>query len=75
MLGNDLRSTFGARILGPEYPLIPRIQLWYIKNILVKLERNKSPVVAKQMINESIERIEMKKGASSLKISIDVDPY
>jgi primosomal protein N' (replication factor Y) len=75
LLGEDLRSKFGSRVLGPEFPLIPRIQLWYIKNILIKIEKEKPLVKAKHLINEAIEKIEKVKGASSLKITVDVDPY
>jgi primosomal protein N' (replication factor Y) len=75
LLGKDLKSKFGSRILGPEFPLIPRVQLWYIKNILVKIEKDRPLEKAKQIINEAIEKIHKVKGASSLRISVDVDPY
>jgi primosomal protein N' (replication factor Y) len=75
LLGNNLRSAFGNRVLGPEFPLISRIQLWYIKTILIKIEKEKPVSKARQLILESIERLEKEKGASSLRIAIDVDPY
>jgi primosomal protein N' (replication factor Y) (superfamily II helicase) len=75
MLGNDLKSIFGKRVLGPEFPLISQVQLWYIKTILIKIEREKPHAKAKQLIVEAIDRLEKEKGASSLKIAIDVDPY
>ena len=75
ILGRDLREIFGKRVLGPEFPLISQVQLWYIKNILLKIEREKPPVKAKQLILEAINRLEKEKGASGLKIAIDVDPY
>lgn len=75
LLGNDLKTIFGKRVLGPESPVISQVQLWYIKTILIKIEREKPPVKAKHLIVEAIDRIEKEKGASSLKISIDVDPY
>jgi len=42
---------------------------------LIKLEREKSIAQAKKHITEAIERLEKEKGASALKISVDVDPY
>jgi primosomal protein N' (replication factor Y) len=75
ILGRDLRNIFGKRVLGPEYPLVSRIQLWYIKNIILKLEKEKSSAASRQLIRETVERLEGHKGASSLKIAIDVDPY
>jgi primosomal protein N' (replication factor Y) (superfamily II helicase) len=75
ILGKDLKSVFGKRMLGPEFPLIAQVQLWYIKTILIKIEREKPLSKAKQLIMEAIERLEKEKGATSLKIAIDVDPY
>ena len=75
ILGNDLKAIFGKRVLGPEYPLISQVQGWYIKTIILKIERDKPPARAKQLIREAIERLEKEKGASSLKIAVDVDPY
>lgn len=74
-LGRDLKEVFGKRVLGPESPIISQVQLWYIKNILLKIEREKPPAKAKQLIVEAIARLEKEKGASGLKIAIDVDPY
>jgi primosomal protein N' (replication factor Y) (superfamily II helicase) len=74
-LGRDLKEIFGKRVLGPESPVISQVQSWYIKNILIKIEREKPPAKAKQLIVEAIERLEKMKGASTLKIAIDVDPY
>lgn len=75
LLGEDLKKTFGTRVLGPEFPLVSRIQLWYIKNILIKIEREKPLAKAKELIYKSIERIEKVSGKSSLRINLDVDPY
>jgi primosomal protein N' (replication factor Y) len=75
ILGRDLKELFGKRVLGPESPVISQVQLWYIKTILIKIEREKPPAKAKQLINEAIERTEREKGASSLRIAVDVDPY
>lgn len=75
ILGRELKSVFGKRVLGPEFPIISQIQLWYIKTILVKLERAKAIAESKQAILRAIGNLEKEKGASSLRISIDVDPY
>ena len=75
LLGCDLRTKFGKRVLGPEFPLISQVQLWYIKTILIKLEKEKPVATAKQLIAEAIGKVEKEKGASVLRISVDVDPY
>jgi len=74
-LANELRNSFGKRILGPEFPLIYQVQLYYIKTILVKIEKQWPPAKAKMIIRGSMERIQKMKGAGGLKISVDVDPY
>ena len=75
ILGSELKTIFGKRVLGPESPVISQVQLWYIKTILIKIEREKPPAKAKQLIIEAIDRLEKEKGASALKIAVDVDPY
>ena len=75
ILGSDLRTYFGKRVLGPEFPIISQIQLWYIKTILIKIEKEKPLVRAKEMIQEAITRLEEVKGAGAVRIAIDVDPY
>jgi primosomal protein N' (replication factor Y) len=75
ILGSDLKEIFGKRVLGPESPVISQVQLWYIKTILIKIEREKPPAKAKQLIVEAIERMEKESGASSLRVAVDVDPY
>jgi primosomal protein N' (replication factor Y) len=62
-------------VLGPEFPLISRIQLWYIKTILLKIEKEKPAAKARDLIMDSIGKLEKEKGASSVRIAIDVDPY
>jgi primosomal protein N' (replication factor Y) len=74
-LGDDLKTKFGKRVLGPEYPLISRIQQWYIKTILIKIEKEKPLAKAREMIMESVLNLEKEKGAGGLRIAIDVDPY
>ncbi len=74
-LGDELKKEFGKSVLGPEYPVISRIQLWYIKTIIIKLDRNKSVPRSKKIISEAMEKVERSPGASSLRIAVDVDPY
>jgi primosomal protein N' (replication factor Y) len=62
-------------VLGPEFPVISQVQLWFIKTLLIKIEKEKPLAKAKAMILESIAKLEKMKGAGALKIAIDVDPY
>src|SRR4030042_3612585 len=60
-LGDDLKVKFGKRILGPEFPIISRIQLWYLKTILIKIEKEKPLAKAREMIMESLNNLEKEK--------------
>jgi primosomal protein N' (replication factor Y) (superfamily II helicase) len=75
ILGSFLKESFGKRVLGPEAPVITKIHTWHIKTILIKIEKERSFSAAKELILRSIEKVEALKGATSLKISLDVDPY
>ena len=73
-LAARLRIPFGSRVLGPEYPLVPRIKNLYIRQILVKLERQSSPVVEKEKITEQIEEFYRQMEFKPVRMVIDVDP-
>ncbi|MGB8491090.1 MAG: primosomal protein N', partial [Bacteroidales bacterium] len=75
ILGGLLRREFGKMVLGPEFPVISQIQSWYIKDIILKLDRERSLIASKKYIAEAIGTVENEKGASALRISVDVDPY
>lgn len=75
ILGNDLRNHFGKGILGPEFPVISRIQLWYIKTIIIKISKDKPLARVKEIIAGSVEKLEKQKGTAALRIAVDVDPY
>jgi primosomal protein N' (replication factor Y) len=75
ILAADLKKLFGKRVLGPEFPLISQVQLFFIKNIMIKIEKEKPPAKAKQMILDSLKDIGALEGASGLRIAVDVDPY
>jgi primosomal protein N' (replication factor Y) len=73
-LSRNLRSTFKHRILGPEDPLINRIQNFYIKELLIKLERNADLGKAKSIIQGEIDRIKEYQPFRGLLVLPDVDP-
>lgn len=73
-LGVNLRKIFGKRILGPEPPVIARIQNNYIQNIVLKIERERSYQKAKQLLDEQITNLITQDSFKSILVSIDVDP-
>jgi primosomal protein N' (replication factor Y) len=73
-LGVNLRKVFGKRILGPEPPLISRVQNYYIQNIILKVERERSFQKAKYLLDEQLINLITMDSFKSINISIDVDP-
>jgi len=73
-LAQDLKASFGDRVLGPEFPLVERVRNRFQMNILIKIERDRSPKPFKKIIQEIVSAELAKKGQSALRIIIDVDP-
>lgn len=69
-----LRSEFGTRVLGPEYPSIARIRNQYLKKIILRFERNEPISQAKKIIINMTDEIINNKQYSPLSITFDVDP-
>jgi primosomal protein N' (replication factor Y) len=74
VLATELGKIFGRRVLGPIAPLIPRVQNFYIKNILLKIEITSSSEKAKQLIKQTVHHLLAISQFKALKITVDVDP-
>jgi primosomal protein N' (replication factor Y) len=75
-LAAELLQLFGNRVLGPESPLIGRIRNYYIKTILVKVERTGVSIQKmKCALKEALLKFESEKTNKGVLIQIDVDPY
>lgn len=74
MLGENLKKTLGKRVLGPQKPYIGRIKKYYIKRIVVKVEKQTSYIKAKEIVLNNIEKTLEHPNFKSGIISIDVDP-
>jgi primosomal protein N' (replication factor Y) len=72
----ELRALFGARILGPSVPSIARIRNQYIHMIYIKMERDGRTIAeVKNAIKTFQSGIVKMKSLSTVRISVDVDPY
>lgn len=74
LLAHDLRQVFGNRVLGPEYPSVSRIRNSYLKNILVRFEKNEAIAHGKKIIANISNNIINQKEYSKVTIIHDVDP-
>lgn len=73
-LAATFRKQYHFNILGPEYPIISRIQSWYQKEIWIKLKRDHQLTQAKKQAMDAIRQLKSQPNHSNLMIYIDVDP-
>lgn len=75
-LAHLLREKLGDRVLGPQAPYISRLKNLYIRNILVKIEREKVSVQwVKSTIQNTIDAFMENKDNRKVLVQVDVDPY
>lgn len=74
ILAKSLKKTFGIRIIGPQAPLINRIQNMYLLKIILKIEKKSSPAKAKWILNAQANKLKEIDDFKSLVISFNVDP-
>jgi primosomal protein N' (replication factor Y) len=73
-LANSLRETFKERVLGPEFPIIKRIQNQFLKEIKLKIERTAPDKKVKERIATIIDEFYLIPSNKVVKIAIDIDP-
>jgi len=69
-----LKKIFGNRILGPFHPMVSKIRNEFIKNILLKFEKDISIQKVKELIIEKLNSFKTLEGKKSIIIHINVDP-
>lgn len=75
MLAKTLRSYLDDNVLGPEYPIISKVQKYYFMTILVKADRSRGDIArVKSRISKAIEYVYDVHKKSRLRIYADVDP-
>ena len=74
-LATNLRAQLGARVLGPEQPLVGRIRNYYLKQIILKIEKGAAIQKVKAVLLSTIKDFNAEKDFKSVITQIDVDPY
>ena len=69
-----LKSKFGARVLGPEFPAVARVRNQFNKNVLLKVEKEASIKTAKQAIRLMLAEMATHKDFKKIRVIVDVDP-
>ena len=73
-LASMLRPIFKQDLLGPEYPMVSRVKNLYIKQMLVKFNREHNAQQVKELIMQQIHLFQQHSDFKSVQVQIDVDP-
>ncbi len=74
VLAKDLRIRFGNLVYGPEYPMVSRIKNLFIKQIMIKIPKNKQQQEKKDLLKKALSDFHKYSDFKSVRIQIDVDP-
>ncbi len=69
-----LKKVLGNRVLGPQEPMIKRIQNYHIREIMIKIDNEISIPKTKKIIVEITDTLKSKKTFSSVVVVFNVDP-
>ena len=73
-LSSMLRPIFKQDLLGPEYPIVSRVKNFFIKQMLVKFNREHNAQQVKELIINKIHQFQLLPEYKSVIVQIDVDP-
>lgn len=74
-LAREIRKSFPEKlVLGPEYPMVSRIRAQYLKNIIVKINRNTGIIRKKENLKNILEEFSINIKWKPVRVKINVDP-
>ncbi len=73
-MGERLRAVFGPRVLGPDSPPVARIQTFYIRKIILKIENQANLQRVKDHLQHIRTEMTSDERFKSLMVYYDVDP-
>jgi len=74
MYADLLKPTLGDRVLGPDKPVIGRIQSYYLRRILVKMDASASGTGIRNLLKHAVKQLSLQKEFKYVIIQYDVDP-
>jgi primosomal protein N' (replication factor Y) len=72
--GKLLKGVFHERVTGPEFPPIARIQNFYLKEIMLKVEQTAPQQKVKERLHELTDQFYSVPRYKSIRLIVDVDP-
>jgi primosomal protein N' (replication factor Y) (superfamily II helicase) len=74
-LAREIRKSFPEKlVLGPEYPMVSRIRAQYLKNIIVKIDRNAGLLQKKETLKNILQEFSLNAKWKPVRVKINVDP-
>lgn len=73
-LAKMFRPVFKENLLGPEYPIVSRVKNQYIKQMMIKINKDFNSNKVKDFIRDTVENFKHEMEFKSVRIQIDVDP-
>ncbi|MCL2327096.1 MAG: primosomal protein N' [Bacteroidetes bacterium] len=65
----------GIIVMGPEYPLIARLQTLYIQELLIKIPRSQSLEQVRNAVTQAIQMVASQQNYSGVQFICNTDPY
>ncbi|MDR1610105.1 MAG: primosomal protein N' [Candidatus Symbiothrix sp.] len=69
-----LREKLGDRVMGPDKPAVGRVQNWFIRRILLKIEATASIHALREILDEAQNRLAGNPDFKYTVVQYDVDP-
>ena len=75
LVGKRLKEIFSSRVFGPQYPTVRKVHNTFIKQIILKIEREASVEKAKELLGTVLDEVLKNEVYRSIRVAVDVDPY
>lgn len=69
-----LKSMFGKRVLGPDWPVVSKVQSLHIRKIIIKMEAGASVQKVRSALRDIQDKVLALPNANGLSLYYDVDP-
>lgn len=69
-----LRAVLGEKLLGPEKPYIPRINNYYLRQLLIKMDKRPESLELKLRLVSMIKEVLLQPQFKQVRLALDVDP-
>lgn len=73
-LANELRELLGSRVLGPQQPFVGKTHGKYIRQIILKIEKEISAEKVKQKLAALLDIFSQNPVYRQIRVTVDVDP-